>query len=190
MYYEKPLKLSSVSHGEGNGNPLQCLAWRILWTEEPGGLLSIGSHRVGHDWSDYAAAAGKSFASSPSVPHSSFPMLSLSESFLLRHCLYFLATVSSSLLKIWIYFSRGEECTIREIIIHLPFLYIETRVLYLSRTTLLHRDSESLSAGEGSDFEDSLRRNGKKRAAKRPLKPTPVSQFCFWTWSGKQRKKT
>ena len=28
------------------------LAWRILWMEEPGGLLSMGSHRVGHDWSD------------------------------------------------------------------------------------------------------------------------------------------
>ena len=28
------------------------LAWRIPWTEEPGGLLSLGSHRVGHDWSD------------------------------------------------------------------------------------------------------------------------------------------
>ena len=25
------------------------LAWRILWTEEPGGLLSIGLHRVKHD---------------------------------------------------------------------------------------------------------------------------------------------
>ena len=25
------------------------LAWRILWTEEPGGLLSIGSQRVGHN---------------------------------------------------------------------------------------------------------------------------------------------
>ena len=25
------------------------LAWRIPWTEEPGGLLSMGSHRVGHD---------------------------------------------------------------------------------------------------------------------------------------------
>ena len=25
------------------------LAWRIPWTEEPGGLLSTGSHRVGHD---------------------------------------------------------------------------------------------------------------------------------------------
>ena len=30
------------------------LAWRILWTEEAGGLLSIGSHRVRHDWSDLA----------------------------------------------------------------------------------------------------------------------------------------
>jgi len=25
------------------------LAWRILWMEEAGGLLSTGSHRVGHD---------------------------------------------------------------------------------------------------------------------------------------------
>ena len=32
------------------------LAWRIPGTEEPGGLLSMGSHRVGHDWSDLAAA--------------------------------------------------------------------------------------------------------------------------------------
>ena len=33
------------------------LAWRIPGMEEPGGLLSMGSHRVGHDWSDLAAAA-------------------------------------------------------------------------------------------------------------------------------------
>ena len=26
------------------------LAWRIPWTEEPGGLQSLGSQRVGHDW--------------------------------------------------------------------------------------------------------------------------------------------
>ena len=32
------------------------LAWRIPWTGEPGGLPSMGSHRVGHDWSDLAAA--------------------------------------------------------------------------------------------------------------------------------------
>ena len=30
------------------------LVWRILWMEEPGGLLSIGSHRVRHDWGDLA----------------------------------------------------------------------------------------------------------------------------------------
>ena len=33
------------------------LAWRILGTGEPGRLPSMGSHRVGHDWSDLAAAA-------------------------------------------------------------------------------------------------------------------------------------
>ena len=32
------------------------LAWRIPGTREPGGLLSMGSHRVGHDWSDLAVA--------------------------------------------------------------------------------------------------------------------------------------
>ena len=30
--------------------------WRIPGTGEPGGLPSVGSHRVGHDWSDLAAA--------------------------------------------------------------------------------------------------------------------------------------
>ena len=33
------------------------LAWRIPGTGEPGGLPSIGLHRVGHDWSDLAAEA-------------------------------------------------------------------------------------------------------------------------------------
>ena len=33
------------------------LAWRIPGTGEPGRLPSMGSHRVGHDWSDLAAAA-------------------------------------------------------------------------------------------------------------------------------------
>ena len=33
------------------------LAWKIPWTEEPDGLPSVGSHRVGHDWGDLAAAA-------------------------------------------------------------------------------------------------------------------------------------
>ena len=35
------------------------LAWRIPGTGEPGGLPSMGSHRVGHDWSNLAAAVEK-----------------------------------------------------------------------------------------------------------------------------------
>ena len=37
---------SERSPGEENGNPL---AWRIPWTEEPGGLQPAGSQRVGYD---------------------------------------------------------------------------------------------------------------------------------------------
>ena len=35
--------------GEGNDNPRQYSAWKIPQTEEPGGLQSMGSQRVGHD---------------------------------------------------------------------------------------------------------------------------------------------
>ena len=38
------------------------LAWRIPGMEEPGGLPSMGSHRVGHDWSNLAAAAAAAAA--------------------------------------------------------------------------------------------------------------------------------
>ena len=38
------------------------LAWRIPGTGEPGGLPSMGSHRVGHDWRDLAAAAAAATA--------------------------------------------------------------------------------------------------------------------------------
>ena len=40
------------------------LAWKIPWTEEPGRLQSMGSHRVGHDCSDLAAAAAAELWSS------------------------------------------------------------------------------------------------------------------------------
>ena len=38
------------------------LAWRIPGTAEPGGLLSMGLHRVGHDGNDLAAAAAAAAA--------------------------------------------------------------------------------------------------------------------------------
>ena len=47
------------SPGGGHGNPLQILAWRIPWTEEPGGLYSIGSWRVRDNWSNLACTSNK-----------------------------------------------------------------------------------------------------------------------------------
>ena len=44
---ENPLEKEMATHSS-------ILAWKIPWTEEPGGLQSIGSHRVGHDCSDLA----------------------------------------------------------------------------------------------------------------------------------------
>ena len=34
---------------EGMATQSSILAWKIPWTEEPGGLPSMGSHTVGHD---------------------------------------------------------------------------------------------------------------------------------------------
>ena len=41
--WEDPLEKEMVTHSS-------TLAWKIPWTKEPGGLWSIGSPRVGHDW--------------------------------------------------------------------------------------------------------------------------------------------
>ena len=45
---------SGRSPGGEHGNHSTILAWRIPWTDEPGGLQSMGSQRVRHDWSDLA----------------------------------------------------------------------------------------------------------------------------------------
>ena len=44
---EYPLEKGMASHSG-------ILAWKIPWTEEPGGLQSMGSQRVRHDWRDLA----------------------------------------------------------------------------------------------------------------------------------------
>ena len=41
--WEDPLEKEMATHSS-------ILAWKISWTEEPGGLQSMGSQRVGHDW--------------------------------------------------------------------------------------------------------------------------------------------
>ena len=42
LSWEDPLEKEMATHSS-------IFAWRIPWTEEPGGLQSIGSQRVGHD---------------------------------------------------------------------------------------------------------------------------------------------
>ena len=49
--WKDPLEKEMATHSS-------VLAWRIPGTGEPGGLPSMGSHRVGQDYSDLAAAAG------------------------------------------------------------------------------------------------------------------------------------
>ena len=44
---------------EGTATHSSILAWRIPWTEEPGGLQSTKSERVGHGWSDLAHTKSK-----------------------------------------------------------------------------------------------------------------------------------
>ena len=44
---EDPLEKGMATHSS-------ILAWRIPWTEEPGGQQSTGMQRVGHAWSDSA----------------------------------------------------------------------------------------------------------------------------------------
>ena len=53
---EDPLEKGMATHSS-------ILAWRFPWTEEPGGLQSIGSHRVGHDWSVLACLHDDRFTS-------------------------------------------------------------------------------------------------------------------------------
>ena len=47
LSWEVPLEDGMATHSS-------ILAWRIQWTEEPGGLQLMGSQRIRHDWSNLA----------------------------------------------------------------------------------------------------------------------------------------
>ena len=51
------LMMAILSQEKAMATHSSVLAWRIPGMGEPGGLLSLGLHRVGHDWSNLAAAA-------------------------------------------------------------------------------------------------------------------------------------
>ena len=61
---EDPLEKAMAPHSS-------TLAWKIPWTEEPGGLQSTGSQRVGHDWAT-SLPLSQSSPISP-TPHHTHP---------------------------------------------------------------------------------------------------------------------
>ena len=84
LHYLPEFAQTHVHCGEGNDNPLHCSSWRIPEMVEPGGLPSMGSHRVGHEWSDLAAAAAACPLSQwchPTISPSVAPFFSCPKSF-------------------------------------------------------------------------------------------------------------
>ena len=94
--WEDPLEKEMVTHSS-------ILAWRILWTEEPGRLRSTGSQRVRHDWGTNFQFQGYRFSSlflnSFVITHNSFPLPLPSPSnwLMLSHLLMFSSMIALKL---------------------------------------------------------------------------------------------
>ena len=71
--WEDPLEKGMASHSS-------ILAWRILWTEEPGRLQFMGLPRVRHDWSNLACTCGSESTESYPLDCQGSPFSSLSSS--------------------------------------------------------------------------------------------------------------
>ena len=74
---------------EGSGNPLQCLAWKVSWSEEPGGLYSMGSQKSGTLLSDSAKTEPLKFSANLRWSHQ--PLFSIQ-----RARIFFQSTFSCS----------------------------------------------------------------------------------------------
>ena len=86
---EDPLEEEMATHSG-------VLAWEILWREEPGGLQSMGSQRVGHDWaSEHAHGNDREYfqqnrgAACLSVPYSQCTKMPQSDSPVLKQICHF-----------------------------------------------------------------------------------------------------
>ena len=89
------------------------LAWRIPGMGEPGGLPSMGSHRVGHDWSDLAAAAAVTpwvgIYTMPRVDVLTKNLEALCHRALASHCLLRPSTAHACLPLACFHFSHSEK---------------------------------------------------------------------------------
>ena len=107
------------------------LAWKIPGTAEPGGLPSMGSHRVRHDWSDLAAAMrGKGYLSrfvcTDSLWHPHFMSGQKNVLFFLVHGGHFAHRKSYVLFL-------GRMRVIREPFLHLLFVkYLQLKIIHMA----------------------------------------------------------
>ena len=67
------------------------LAWRIIWTEDPGGLESMESQRIEHDWSNHSQSYG--FSSG----HVWMWELDCEESWMLKNCCFWTVVLENTL---------------------------------------------------------------------------------------------
>ena len=111
---EDPLEKDMTTHSS-------ILAWRIPWTEEPGGQQSMGLQRVGHDWSDLAPRLAHQ---SLELDSDSEPVLSEGKAFSLfpRRC-----HLSCILTCIKCYFNTNSRPWIK-----MPVPWVGLAVLFLS----------------------------------------------------------
>ena len=73
---------------EGMATHSSFLAWRIPWTEDPGGLESIVLHRVGHHWSDLSCTRDSSPPVKPQIRFEYWELLNRWRQYLFFSCLY------------------------------------------------------------------------------------------------------
>ena len=126
------------------------LAWRIPGTGEPGGLPSVGSHRVRHDWSDLAAAAAAAAAACPlsrwchSTSSSSVaPFSSCPQSF----------PASGSFLTSWLFTSGGQSIGASAWASALPMIdWFDLLTVQGTLKSLLQHHSLKASVLQGSAF--------------------------------------
>ena len=122
---EDPLEKEMATHSS-------ILAWRISWMEEPGGLQSTGSQRVGHDWAT-ATAIQREPTTWSKYDNSGFNFFHLCQGSDLSKFIYFslidlndiFGGIKDSLkIKVWIKNSSYCMFELSEVFLLLTFAYI------------------------------------------------------------------